>query len=125
MARRSLIALAVVATAGGAAAATPENFDFDQAGDLIALCSVQPGQPYYEAAIHSCHAYGLGAWHYYLASTSGSPAHAFVCVPEPRPGVARVAEDFAAWGRARPALHADPAVEVLFKFLTETYPCRR
>jgi len=125
MMRCLMVAAMAAAVAGPVAAATPENFELRNAADLLELCATPPGDGLYQAAIHACHGFGQGAWQYHLASTAANPAHAYVCIPEPRPTRDQVTAQLVVWGRAHPQYAADPAVEVLFRFFAERFPCKR
>jgi hypothetical protein len=50
--------------------------------DLINLCTASPDDPLYSQAVHFCHRYLVGAFHYYEASTAGPKAHPIVYLPE-------------------------------------------
>jgi len=121
----TLCAIAVaVAAAGGAPAnaAPPDSYRVRTAGDLVAVCSTAAGAADHGTAIAFCHGVLAGAYGYY--DTSTPPAQRFVCPPDPAPKRSQVAEDFIAWSKARPQLMNNHAIDTLFRFAAEKYPCR-
>jgi hypothetical protein len=100
-----------------------ENFEVKTTGDLLALCTASPEDPLYSSALHFCHGYLVGAFHYYTASTSGPNATRIVCLPENRPSRNEIIKRFVEWTNARPEYWKELPVETEFRFLTETWPC--
>jgi len=115
----SLTAAALCATAH---AAGPDVYRVRTAGDLVAVCSTPSSAQDYATALAFCHGILAGAYGYYDASTPA--AQRFVCVPDPAPKRAQVANDFVAWANARPQLMNTHAIDTLFRFAAEKYPCR-
>ena len=68
-----------------APAQMPENYVIDTTADLIALCSVDPADPEYVAAIHFCHGYGAGAVQYHFIQVQAMPQLRMFCLPDPPP----------------------------------------
>jgi hypothetical protein len=116
--------LAVVATPS-AEATDESDFAADTAGQLANLCSTAPDNPDYVAAIHFCEGFLVGAYRYHLASLDGPGTQKVVCLPEPAPSRDNAAGDFVTWLEAHPRYRNDNAVEAQFKWLTDTWPCRR
>lgn len=104
---------------------TVEDFNVMTTEDLLDLCTVSPDNPLYAKAIHFCHGYLVGAYHYYAASTSGPNAQQLVCLPENRPSRNEAIEMFVEWAKERPQYAKDLPVETQFRFLTEKWPCDR
>ena len=100
-----------------------EDFEVKTTRDLIDLCSAAPDDPLYPKAIHFCHGYLLGAYHYYAASTAGPNAAPIVCPPENRPSRNETVQKFVEWAEARPQYWNELPVETEFRFLTEIWPC--
>jgi hypothetical protein len=118
-------AVGIIAAAAGPAAAvdvTAEDFTIRSAQDLLDLCTVSADDEEAVAAIHFCHGFASGAWHYYAAST-GEGAKKFVCMPEPLPSRHDAVQLFVDWARRHPTNMQEPAVEALFRFLSEKWPC--
>lgn len=105
------------------AAVEPENFHIRSAADLAALCRVASDDPYAQQAVHFCHGYVAGAYHYYLKSTGGSAGSGFVCVPDPAPSRNDAIAAFVAWLDAHPAQQNEDAVDALFFWAASQYPC--
>lgn len=123
--RLLIAALGMLLLALDADAASPDNFTVDTARDLVALCDTEPSSPDYVAAIHFCHGYGSGAYHYYKIEALANPAREFVCFKEPYPTRTAVIEDFVAWAKQHPQYMDSEALDVLFRYLGETYPCAK
>ncbi len=121
----ALAVTAAVALSGSALALSPDDFKVDSAAALVKLCSAQPTDEHYTAATHFCHGYGSGAFHYYKIQALADPKREFVCFAEPLPTRTQVINDFVAWAKARPQYMSNDAVDVLFRYLGETYPCAK
>jgi hypothetical protein len=120
-----LLAGALVAGVTPASAATIENFRMKTAADLVDLCSTDPASEHYIAAIHFCQGFGIGAYQYYVAQVTEDPSTRFVCVPNPPPTRNEAMAAFVSWATAHPQYMNDAPVDVLFRYLGETYPCSR
>lgn len=107
----------------GARAATTDNFIVRTTADLVALCATQPGQDNYVAAIHFCQGFASGAYQYYLALAQNDPSSRFVCLPDPPPTRDQAIAAFVRWAQANAAAMSAPAVDSIFRYLGETYPC--
>jgi hypothetical protein len=106
-----------------ARAATTDNFVVRSTADYVALCESTPGDDNYVAAIHFCQGFAAGAYQYYLALAQHSPSSRFVCVPSPSPTRDQAIANFLVWAHAHPERMSEPAVESMFRYLGETYPC--
>jgi hypothetical protein len=104
-------------------AVTKDNFLIRNTEDLVALCAVSKDDPNYVAAIHFCHGFGAGAYRYYLATVSGPGTKPFVCLPDPPPSREAALQEFVTWAKANPQYNNESAVESLFRFLTNKWPC--
>lgn len=116
-------ALALGIHAAPASAVTREQFVVRTSADLATLCSVQEGDPHYEAAIGFCHGFMVGAYRYHEATVGASEAPKWFCLPDPAPARAQIIERWLAWVKADPARLAAPAVESPFRFLADAWPC--
>lgn len=123
---RKLVSAVFVITllnGGAAGATTAENFQVKTTQDLFDLCSVSASDPQAQQAIHFCHGYLLGAFHYHLAQSDGpDAAKRLVCLPS---GVTRneAVATFVEWVKAHPQYLKELPVETEFRFLTEKWPC--
>jgi hypothetical protein len=102
-----------------------EDFQVNTTKDLIDLCTAPPEEPLASPAIHFCHGYLVGAYHYYAASVAGPNGVSLVCPPEPRPSRNDTIARFVAWVKDRPQYWNELPVETEFRFLTEIWPCER
>jgi hypothetical protein len=121
----SLLLGAALAVPGIAFAVTDADFEVKTTRNLLALCTVSTEDARYKEALHFCHGYLVGAFHYYLASVSGPNAKRLVCPPDPPPTRNSAIAAFIAWAQARPQYMNEAPVETEFRYLTETYPCSR
>lgn len=106
-----------------ARAVTADDFVIHDAKDLADLCATPPSDPAQVAALQFCYGYMQGAYDYYLAERKGPDAEHFVCLPKPEPSREEVARLFLAWLKAHPGHQKEAAVEVLFQFGTDKWPC--
>jgi hypothetical protein len=102
-----------------------EDFQVNTTKDLMDLCAAPPEEPLASQAIHFCHGYLVGAYHYYAASVAGPNGVSLVCPPEPRPSRNDTIARFVAWVKDHPQYWNELPVETEFRFLTEIWPCER
>jgi hypothetical protein len=97
--RRSVFCLLVAVSVWlvHAEAVTRDNFLMRTTQDLVDVCSVQPGEPLYEAAVGFCHGFGVGAYQYYQAERAASASDRFVCPPVPVPARVDIVQWLIAW----------------------------
>lgn len=123
MKSRLMITAAFTAALGATAhAAPPDSYRARTTAELVAVCSTTSGEKDYATAAAFCHGVLAGAYGYYDASTPA--AQRFVCVPDPPPKRSQVAGEFVAWAKARPQYMDEHAIDTLFRFAAEKYPCR-
>ena len=107
-----------------ASAVSEKDFEARTTKGLMNLCTAAPDDPLYPQAINFCHGYLVGAYHYYLASTSGPKATKLVCLPDPQPSRNDAIKMFIEWAKAHPQYETETAVETEFRFLMEKWPCK-
>ena len=125
--QRQLIRLFLVATVLMPAlvgAVTEADFEAKTTQSLLNLCTAPPNDPRYRDAIHFCHGYLVGAYHYHAAETAGEGSKPLVCFPTPPPTRNEALRLFIAWAQAHPQYMQEPPVETEFRFLTEKWPCQ-
>ncbi len=105
-------------------AVNERDFLVQTTGDLMNLCTVSENDPLKEEAIHFCHGYLVGAYHYYKASTTGPGERQLVCLPEPPPSREKAISMFIEWAKAHPQYKDELPVDTEFRFLMETWPCK-
>ena len=120
--RIAFLAAALVLSASAQAAA-PEHFRMQTAGDLSRVCGTPTSDADAATALAFCHGVLAGAYGYFASSTPA--ADRFVCPPTPAPSRAQVANGFVAWMKARPQFNNDGAIDALFRYAAEAYPCKR
>lgn len=120
-----LLALAVSLAPFAARAATLEDFKIQTTQDFVDLCSTAADDPLYDDAVNFCHGYASGAWQYHQAQANGPRGHRIVCPTpsEANPRRAELIAEFVAWSAGHPEHMTEPAVETLFRFLVEKWPC--
>jgi hypothetical protein len=99
-----------------------EKFQIRDTADLVAACDVDPGAFGAETSIAFCHGFMVGAIRYYFAATPEGSR--LVCAPTPTPSRMAVMSDFVQWANANPQHREADAVESLFRYLEEKFPCR-
>ena len=120
---RTLTFAALLALAGPAIAAGPPHFQVRDTADYVKLCTTSPGDEHYASAIAFCHGFGVGAYHYYVATTA--QADRFVCPPDPAPTRTEVINAFVTWAKTRAEVMQKPAVDSIFVYLSGAYPCKK
>ena len=91
------------------------------AGDLAELCAASPKDPQGDAKINFCHGFAQGAITVELRHTEGKK---LFCFPSPAPTRTATMTEFVAWVRSMPDHKTPPAIEGLFQFLGERFPCK-
>ena len=110
-----------------ARAVTADDFLVKTTQNLINLCTVSSKDPQHREAIHMCHGYLLGAFHYHEAAVSALGSQRLVCLPEKGPVPTRdeAVAMFVEWAKARPQYMQEMPVETEFRFLIEKWPCKK
>ena len=104
-------------------AADSSTFQLRDTQDLVAACSIPANHPNYANGTGFCHGVLVGAYGVYDATIKGESR--FVCPPTPAPNRAKVMNDFVAWAKSRPQHMKDRPLDTLFRYLAETYPCKK
>jgi hypothetical protein len=117
-----LTASAVLATSV-VQAAPPDYYKAHTTAELVAVCSAPTSQADYATAIAFCHGVLAGAYGFYVSATP--VAERFFCAPDPAPKRSQVANGFVAWAKKNPQFMKDGAIDTLFRYAAEAYPCKR
>jgi len=88
--------LAIGLAATTATASNAKDFLVDSTQDLADLCAVSTDDPDYRAALHFCHGFMVGAYHYH-AVTEGVQNPNYFCAPEPAPTRNEIVDAFVKW----------------------------
>ena len=121
--RLVFLAAAIALTASAHAAPPPDHYRVHTAGELARVCGTQSSAADYATAIAFCHGVLAGAYGYFEASTPA--ADRFICPPKPAPTRAQVANGFVDWAKAHPQLMTDSAIDTLFRYAAQAFPCKR
>jgi hypothetical protein len=120
---RFVLLAAALALAAPAGAVEREKYQVRNTADLVRVCSTDASAPDYASAIAFCHGILVGSYQFYDASRPAEGRS--ICSPNPTPSRAKVMNDFVAWANARPQYARSHAVDTLFRYLAETYPCKK
>jgi hypothetical protein len=113
----------VLVLSSPAAATTTENFNLRTGADLVALCATDLNDPFYTAAIHMCHGFGVGVYHAVQALTAGEKMQPLFCPPAEGVSRNQAIESFVAWAANNGQNSTEPPAEFLGRFLIQEYPC--
>ena len=117
------LALAASAQVASAQAAAAPHYRLHTAAELSRLCATPASDSDQVTAVAFCHGVLAGAYGYFLSVTP--VADRFVCPPNPAPTRTQVANGFVAWLKARPQYNSDGAIDALFRYAAEAFPCKR
>ncbi len=107
-----------------ASAVEPIIFEIRNNGDLVQLCSAQPTDSNYVAAIHFCHGFGVGFSRYHDALKEGKGFKPIFCFPETATRT-QVLNEYVMYSKAHPEYDKETVGDVMTKFLVENYPCKK
>jgi hypothetical protein len=116
-------ALLLAALSGSAAWAAPQPLALRvrTAGDLAELCGANPREPAADAKINYCHGFAQGAVDVELRRAGEKKPF---CFPSPAPSRTATLTEFVNWARALPDHRNMNALDGLFSFLAERFPCK-
>ena len=116
--------VALVAGATIASAAVKESqFPPRTVRDLIEICAPSKEDPMMTAAINYCHGFAQGAVIVEEAHEDHRDVRKLFCLPSPPPPSGSELSKFIAWANALPSRLDEPAIDGMFIYLAETYPC--
>lgn len=122
---RSLLPVLAVPVSGAAGAVDASHFEVKSAADLIAVCTTPATDPNYTAAVHFCHGYVVGAYHYYESLVTAPMYQPLFCPDDKQQPRDQFIKEFVAWAKAHPQYNKDLAVHLLFKYMIDRWPCTR
>ncbi len=108
--------------AAPAVATTTEDFTLQTGADLVDLCSTNPDDSLYTAAIHMCHGFGVGVYRAVRALTTSEAIQPLFCPPEGLPRNQGFAM-FLEWAKSNMQHASEPPAEFVGRFLIEAFPC--
>ncbi len=91
--------------------------------DLIEICAPAKEDPMMTAAINYCHGFAQGAVIVEEAHEDHRDVRKLFCLPSPPPPSGSELTRFITWANAVPSRLDQPAVDGMFIYLAETYPC--
>lgn len=106
-------------------AVTTEDFLVKKTQDLVNLCTATSDDPNQNAALHFCHGYLVGAFHYYQAQEGDSKDTSTVCLETPHPTRNQTIEMFINWAKKHPEYMNEIPVDTEFRFLEQLWPCKK
>lgn len=115
----ALLALAMVLLAPLAHAQRTLTIQARTAGELAELCAANPREPQGDARINFCHGFAQGAVDVAMRAEKKP-----FCFPTPSPSRTQTLGEFVNWARSSPAHRSESAVDGLFHFLAERFPCK-
>lgn len=101
---------------------TLSDFRLNDAGELVDVCTVIPGDEHYEAAISFCFGFFEGAVHYDEIVSQLAGYKDLVCPP---PDVTRkeAVSTFIHFMKENPQYGSDQPVDAIFRSLSDSWPC--
>jgi Rap1a immunity proteins len=117
----AVLALISVLAESTAHAQRTLNIQARTAADLADLCAANPKEPQGDAKINYCHGYAQGAIAVELRHAGDKKPF---CFPNPAPTRTATMSEFVGWVRSLPEHRNETALDGLFKFLAERFPCK-
>ncbi|WP_158931047.1 Rap1a/Tai family immunity protein [Acidisphaera sp. S103] len=93
--------------------------------DLIAVCAPAPDDPRMTAAINYCHGFAQGTVIVEIAHGEQRHGRKLFCLPNPRPPSGAELTSFVSWANQDPSRLDEPAVDGMFLYLAQKYPCKK
>lgn len=120
---RIAVLAATAVFAASVHAAPLDYYKAHTAAELVKLCSAPASEADHATAIAFCHGILAGAYGFYVSATPA--ADRYICAPEPAPTRSQVANGFVAWAKKNPQYMKDGAIDTLFRYAAETFPCKK
>ena len=108
-----------------ASAVTEEDFKAKTTQNFINLCTVSEEDPRHREAIHFCHGYLVGAYHYHYAINDGPDLKQHICFPDPEPTRNEAIAKVIMWMQQHPEHLNESPVETEFRALMDLWPCKK
>jgi hypothetical protein len=121
MKRCLALACLLALLSGSATRAAQLTIRVNTANDLADLCGANPKEPAADAKINYCHGFAQGAVDVELRRAGDKKPF---CFPSPAPSRTATLLEFVNWVRALPEHRSLNALDGLFKFLGERFPCK-
>jgi hypothetical protein len=121
LATAALAAVLLLPAAGRAAPPPAVTLQARTAGDLAELCAANPADALGAVRASFCHGFAQGAIDDAFRRTGDKKPF---CFPTPTPSRNATLGEFVSWVRAMPDRRNQPALEGLFQFMAERFPCK-
>lgn len=108
-----------------ASAVSEEDFKVTTTQDLVDLCTTPDTDAKYQEAIHFCHGYLVGAYHYHYMANEGPKSEQKICFPDPRPTRNAAIGEVVSWMQKHPEYMNETPVETAFRSLHDLWPCKK
>jgi Rap1a immunity proteins len=127
--KRAFLPLGVALAAGLASSAfavvSDSQFPPQTVRDLIAVCSPSQDDPRMTGAINYCHGFAEGAVIVEIAHGDQRHGRKLFCLPSPPPPSGSELTSFIAWANQVPSRLDEPAIDGMFLYLAQKYPCKK
>jgi len=117
------LAAALMAATVASANVTESQFPPRTVRDLVEICAPAKEDPMMTAAINYCQGFAQGAVIVEEAHEVHGDVRKLFCLPSPPPPSGSEMAKFIAWANALPSRLDEPAVDGMFIYLAEAYPC--
>lgn len=117
------VAIAGASVCGARAALNESQFPPQTVRDLVAICAPAQDDPMMTPAINYCHGYAEGSVIVEMAHEARNRSPALFCLPKPAPASGGELTSFIAWANQDPTRLDKPAVDGMFLYLAQKYPC--
>lgn len=123
----SVALLGVLCIAPGRLVAASDGFTLEDmklrtAGELLDICTIEPGDEHYDVARAFCYGFFEGGIRYNQALAGADNHKQLVCAPE---GTTRLqgVEVFTSYMKANPQYAAEGPIDAIFRALMAKWPC--
>ena len=101
---------------------TLEDIKLNSAGALVDICTVEPTNEHYPAALGFCYGFFEGAIRYHQAISGANANRHLVCAPE---GTTRLqgVEEFVSFMAENPQYESEASIDAVIRALMARWPC--
>jgi hypothetical protein len=125
----AFLPLSVVLAAGLAcpvsAAVQDSQFPPRTVRDLISVCTPTTDDPKMTGAINYCHGFVEGSVIVEIAHGQQRRGRKLFCLPSPPPASGTELTSFVSWTNQDPSRLDEPAIDGMFLYLAQKYPCTK
>ena len=106
-----------------ASSVTLQDFSLKSGQDLVNLCTVEDGDPFYNEAMSFCFGFFTGTMHFNRELLREPNVSALAC-PEAPVSREEAVDAFLVWAKANPDRLQDQAIQVAIRSAVEKWPCK-